>query len=374
MNRAEFEIKFEERKMRGTENLTDALFVYVSPESFVPGNHPLRPIREMADKALKGLSEDFNRMYSHTGRPSVPPEVLLKSLLIQILYSVRSNRLLVEQLGYNILFRWFLGMSLEEPIWDHSTFSQNQERLIESEISARFLSGVIAQARDARLLSDDHFSVDGTLIDAWASIKSFRPRDGQGGTPVGRNEKRDFHGAQWTNETHGSVTDPDARLYRKGRGKEAKLCYMGHALMENRNGLLVDTRVTITTGTAERETAAAMVEALPGTHRVTVGGDKGYDTGEFVGQMRSLRATPHVSQNNTRRRSAIDGRTTRHPGYAVSVKIRKRIEESFGWIKTVGMLRKARHRGVEKVSWYFTLAAAAYNLVRMRNLGVVPTG
>jgi transposase len=356
--------------MRGLEDRNDALFIYVSPESFVPADHPLRPIRLMADKALASLSKEFEQMYSHTGRPSVPPEMLLKSLLLQILYSVRSNRHLVEQLGYNILYRWFLGLSLEEKIWDHSTFSQNQERLIGTDIAVLFLDRVIAQAKEAHLLSKEHFSVDGTLIEAWASTKSFRPRDGGSQGGVGRNSGVDFHGKSLKNETHGSVTDPDARLYRKGKGKEAKLCYMGHVLMENRHGLVVATRVTKAAGRSEREAAAKMIENIPGLRRVTVGADKGYDTEDFVAALRILNATPHVAQNDTNRRSAIDSRTTRHAGYEMSQRARKRIEETFGWIKTIGTLRKTRYRGEHKVSWYFTMAAAAYNLVRMRNLGV----
>lgn len=356
--------------MRGLEKNTDALFIYISPESFVPSDHPLRPIRIMADKALDVLSDEFSRMYSHTGRPSVPPEVLLKSLLLQILYSVRSNRLLVEQLGYNILYRWFLGLSLEDEIWDHSTFSQNQERLIGTEIAAQFLQRIIEQAKEAALLSKDHFSVDGTLIEAWASIKSFRPKGDGSPRSSGRNGAVDFHGKTLTNDTHASTTDPDARLYRKSKGKEAKLCYMGHTLMENRNGLVMDARVTIANGTAERDAAIDMIENIPGLHRVTIGADKNYDTADFVIGVRNCDATPHVAQNNTNRASAIDGRTTRHPGYTLSQKLRKRIEESFGWIKTIGTLRKTRYRGTAKVAWYFTLVAAAYNLVRMRNLGL----
>jgi transposase len=356
--------------MRGVEDRSDALFLYVSPESFVPADHPLRPIRKMADQALASLSGEFERMYSHTGRPSVPPEVLLKSLLLQILFSIRSNRLLVEQLGYNILYRWFLGLSLEEGIWDHSTFSQNQERLIGTDIAGQFLQRIIAQAQEARLLSKDHFSVDGTLIEAWASIKSFQRRDGEPRNRAGRNDEVDFHGQNRTNDTHASTTDPESRLYRKGKGKESKLSYMGHTLMENRNGLVLDARVTQATGTAERDAAADMIQNIPGTRRVTVGADKGYDTEGFVATLRGMSATPHVAQNDTNRRSAIDGRTTRHPGYEISGKARKRIEEIFGWVKTIGTLRKARYRGTEKVSWYFTLAVAAYNLVRMRNLGV----
>ena len=356
--------------MRGLEDRSDALFLYVSPDSFVPAEHPLRPIRLMADKALSSLSGEFDQMYSHTGRPSVPPEVLLKSLLLQILFSIRSNRSLVEQLGYNILYRWFLGVSLEERIWDHSTFSQNQERLIGTDLAAKFLQKIIEQAKEARLLSKEHFSVDGTLIEAWESIKSFQPRGKGPGNRTGRNDSADFHGKTLKNDTHASTTDPESRLFRKGKGKESKLCYMGHVLMENRNGLVVDTRLTLAAGTAEREAAAEMVQNIPGTRRVTVGADKGYDTEGFVATLRSLQATPHVARNDTNRKSAIDGRTTRHPGYEASGRIRKRIEETFGWLKTIGTLRKARYRGREKISWYFTLAVSAYNLVRMRNLGL----
>jgi transposase len=327
----------------------------------------------MSDKALAALSRDFAEMYSHTGRPSVPPEVLLKSLLLQILFSIRSNRQLVEQLGYNILYRWFLGLSLEDQIWDHSTFSQNQERLLNTSVARQFLQKIIDQAKAAQLLSKEHFSVDGTLIEAWASIKSFRPRDEDGARPAGRNDSADFHGKKLKNETHASTTDPDARLFRKGKGKEAKLCYMGHVLMEHRNGLVVDTRLTEASGTAERIAAVAMIEDVPGSHRLTIAADKAYDTTDFVKALRKGDVTPHVAQHNTNRKSAIDARTTRHPGYAASLKFRKRIEESFGWIKTIGTLRKTRYRGIEKVSWYFTLAAAAYNLVRMRNLGLCAT-
>jgi len=357
--------------MRGLETKTEALFVYLSPESFVPKDHPLRPIRVMADKALAELNADFNKIYADTGRPSVPPEQLLKALLLQAFYTIRSNRQLVEQLNYNILFRWFVGLALDEKVWDHSSFSTNLERLIEAEVSRRFLAGIVAQARKAKLLSDEHFSVDGTLIEAWASIKSFQPKDGPK-PPVGRNDERDFHGEKLKNETHASTTDPDARLYKKSSGKEARMSYLGHALMENRNGIIIDGTISHATGTAEREAAVEMVAEVAGTKRITVGGDKGYDTKDFVEEMRGLEVTPHVSQNVSRKGgSAIDGRTTRHAGYAVSLRVRKRIEEAFGWIKTIGNLRKTRHRGIAKVDWYFTLAISAYNLVRMRNLGVV---
>lgn len=350
------------------------MFVYLSPESFVPKDHPLRPIRKMVDAALVELDSEFQVMYSHTGRPSIAPEKLLKGLLLQAFYSIRSNRLLVEQIGYNVLFRWFLGLSLDEKVWDHSVFSVNQKRLIETDIARKFLAQVAGQARKNQLLSDEHFSVDGTLIEAWASIKSFKPKDeppqdGPPQAPQGRNEERDFHGKKLKNDTHASTTDPDAKLYKKGKGKEAKLSYMGHAVMGNRSGLIVNVMATTATGTAERDAAAIMVAEIPGSHRITVGGDKGYDTKEFVDTMRDNNATPHVAQNTTNRSSAINGRTTRHEGYKISLRIRKRIEEAFGWIKTIGNFRKARHRGVEKVDWYLTLTAAAYNLVRMRKLG-----
>lgn len=355
--------------MRGSDNKTEAMFVYLSPETYVPKNHPLRPIRAMVDKALAELDAEFEAMYSHTGRPSIPPEKLLKGLLLQAFYTIRSNRLLVEQIGYNVLFRWFLGLGLDEEVWDHSSFSTNQERLIKSDLAKLFLAKIVEQARREKLLSDEHFSVDGTLIEAWASIKSFQPKDGPK-PPVGRNKERDFHGEKLKNDTHASTTDPDARLFKKSAGKEAKLSYMGHVLMENRNGLIVDTGLTHATGTAEREAAAEMVAEVAGSKRITVGGDKNYDTKDFVATMRDLNITPHVAQNDTNRSSAIDDRTTRHEGYKVSLKVRKRIEETFGWIKSVGNLRKTRHRGVEKVDCYFTLTAAAYNLIRMRNLGV----
>jgi transposase len=356
--------------MRGFENKTEAFFVYLSPESFVPKDHPLRPIRVMVEKALAELTTEFDKIYADTGRPSIPPEQLLKAQLLQAFYTIRSNRQLVAQLNYNILFRWFVGLALDEKVWDHSSFSTNLDRLIEAEISRQFLAGIVAQARQAKLLSDEHFSVDGTLIEAWASIKSFQPKDGPK-TPVGRNQERDFHGEQLKNDTHASTTDPDSRLYKKSKGKEAKMSYLGHALMENRNGIIIDGAISHATGTAEREEAVELVAEVAGNKRITVGGDKGYDTKDFVEEMRGLEVTPHVSQNVSRKGgSAIDGRTTRHAGYAVSLCIRKRIEEAFGWIKTIGNLRKTRHRGIAKVDWYFTLAISAYNLVRMRNLGV----
>jgi transposase len=323
----------------------------------------------MVNQALTELSGEFQAMYSREGRPSIPPEKLLRALLLQILYTIRSERLLMEQLDYNLLFRWFVGLSMDDQVWDHSVFSKNQERFLDSDLAAAFFARILAQAAAAGLLSDEHFTVDGTLIEAWASLKSFRPKDApppEGGG--GRNPEVDFHGEKRLNQTHASTTDPEARLFRKGKGKEAKLCFMGHVLMENRHGLVVSPRLTSATGTAEREAAEAMVEAVPGRHRITVGGDKAYDTLEFVQSLRALKAVPHLAQNCNGRKSAIDGRTTRHPGYAVSQRLRKRVEEIFGWMKTVGNLRKTRHRGEDRVGWVFTLTAAAYNLVRIRNL------
>jgi transposase len=353
--------------MRGNNDQNDAMFIYTSPEGFVPKDHPLRPIRIMVDKALDSLSKDFSQMYSHTGRPSIPPERLLKALLLQTLYSIRSNRLLVEQIGYSILFRWFIGMALDEPVWDHSTFSQNQNRLIGSDVAAKFFKAIKQQAKKVGLLSDEHFSVDGTLLEAWASVKSFQPKDGppkDGGG--GRNAEVDFHGEKRTNETHASKTDPQAKLFRKGKGKEAKLSYGGHLMTENRNGLVIEACITEATGTAEQ----MLRKTRKGRRRRTVGADKNYDTKGFVAKMRELDVTPHVAQNTSNRSSAIDGRTTRHEGYRLSQRYRKRIEETFGWMKTVAQLRKVRYRGTEKLNWYFLFTATAYNLVRMRNLGV----
>jgi len=355
--------------MRGDDQNQQVMFSYISPESRVPKDHPLRPIRIMVDKALVNLAPLFKEMYSHTGRPSIPPEQLLRALLLQILYSIRSERMLVEQLDYNLLFRWFVGLSMDDKVWDHSTFSKNRDRLIAHDVATQFFVTIRRLAEKADLLSNDHFSVDGTLIEAWASMKSFRPKDDQDQDPPtsgGRNAEVDFKGQKRKNDTHQSTTDPDCRLLKKGKGKEAKLCFMGHALMENRNGLVVDSRLTQATGTAEREAALEMVENRPGIKRITLAADKNYDTAEFVRKLRRMNATPHVAQKA--KGSAIDKRTTRHAGYQTSQKVRKRVEEIFGWMKTAGLLRKTRHRGLERVECTFTLAATAYNLVRMRNL------
>jgi transposase len=337
--------------MRGSDAATGSLFSYVDLEARVPKQHPLRPIRRLADAALGELWADFERLYAPLGRPSIPPERLIRALLLQAFYSIRSERQLMEQLGYNLLFRWFVGLGIDDPVWDVTVFTKNRDRLLEGEVAKRLLAAVLNQAEVKGLLSDEHFSVDGTLIQAWASMKSFRPKDGSGEPPApGRNGERDFHGEKRSNATHASTSDPEARLFRKGRGKEAKLCFMGHALMENRHGLVVDSLVSGATGTAERDEARGMVEAMPGRHRITLGADKHFDTQGFVAGVRALNATPHVAQNTTNRRSAIDGRTTRHPGYALSQRARKRIEEAFGWIKEVALLRRARHRGKDRGS------------------------
>ena len=359
--------------MRGSDRRTEGLFSYVSCEQRVPADHPLRAILRIADAALAALSGEFRRLYAANGRPSIPPERLLRALLLQAFYSVRSERQLMEQLDYNLLFRWFVGLGVDDPVWDVTVFTKNRDRLLEGEIAAKFLGAVLAQPKVKALLSDEHFSVDGTLIQAWASMKSFRPKDGSGEPPTpGRNGERDFHGEKRTNETHASTTDLEAKLYRKGKGQAAKLGFIGHALMENRHGLIVDSRVSEANGTAERAEAQVMLENVPGRHPITVAGDKSFDTRGFVEAMRALKVTPHVAQNTTNRRSAIDGRTTRHPGYAVSQRVRKRIEEAFGWIKEVALQRRARHRGRQRVGWQFTLAAAAYNLIRLPKLLAAP--
>jgi len=352
--------------MRGRDERSEGLFSYVGLEDRIPADHPLRAIRALVDAALKDLWRSFARLYARDGRPSIPPERLLRALLLQAFYTVRSERQLMEQLNYNLLFRWFVGLSADDPVWDATVFCKNRDRLLNGDIAAKFFVAVLNQSQVRMLLSSEHFSIDGTLIEAWASMKSFVPKDApppsdQGG---GRNAERDFHGEKRRNDTHASTTDPDARLFRKGAGKEAKLCHMGHLMMENRHGLLVDARLTEANGTAERTTGLTMLKdnARPGS---TVGADKNYDTQDFVAGCRKLGCTPHVSQNDTNRRSAIDGRTTRHPGYRISTIKRKRIEEPFGWIKTVGGLRKTRHRGRDLVEWFFVLTAAAYNLIRI---------
>lgn len=362
--------------MRGSKRELSGMWSYITPEQRVASDHPLRTIRKLVDEVLKQLSPRFSRMYAKTGRPSIAPERLLRALVLQVLYSIRSERLLVEAVDYSILFRWFVGMNLDEPVWDASTFSKNRERLLEGEVAQAFFEQVMRQAQASGLLSDEHFTVDGTLIRAWAGQKSFKPkaeahesRSERDGEDPG-NPTVDFRGQKRRNDTHESSTDPEARLYKKAKGQEAQLCYQAHVLMENRNGLAVNARVTWATGTAEREAALKMVAEIPGQQRITVGADKAYDTADFVRDLRELQVTPHLAQNDTRRASNIDGRTTRHPGYQISQNKRKRVEEIFGWLKTIALMRQTRYRGREKVGWMFTFATAVYNLVRMRNLGV----
>ena len=357
--------------MRGSDERTGSLFSYVDLEMRVPKGHPLRPIRELANEALSELSGDFAALYAPLGRPSIPPEKLLRALLLQAFYTIRSERQLMERLEFDLLFRWFVGLGVDDPAWDHSVFSKNRDRLLEGAIATKFLTAILGQPKVKRLLSSDHFSVDGTLIEAWASMKSFKPRQDGGNEPPpggGRNAEADFRGEKRSNETHASTSDPDAMLYRKGSGMEAKLCFIGHALMENRHGIFVDTRLTRVSGHAERLAGLDMIEPRADRPQaITLGGDKNFDTKDFVMELREINVTPHVAQN-TCRSSAIDGRTTRHPGYAASQRIRKRIEEGFGWMKTVAGLRKSKYRGLEKVGWAFTLGAAAYNLVRLPKL------
>jgi transposase len=361
--------------MRGEDEQQNHMFSYLSPEMRVRKDHPLRAIRAMVDEVLTQLSRRFDTMYARVGRPSIAPEKLLRAQLLQMLYSIRSERLLMEEMDYNLLFRWFVGLNADDEVWDATTFTKNRDRLLDADVAKEVLTRVVAQARAQGLTSDEHFTVDGTLLEAWASAKSFRPKQGQPPSPPDDpgNPTVNFRGEKRSNETHESKTDPDALLARKGGGRESKLSYSGNLLVENRNGLIVDVEVFQANGTAERDAALLMMERLPGIQPLTVGGDKGFDTRGFVAECRHLQVTPHVAQNLERPGgSAIDGRTTRHPGYAVSQRKRKRIEECFGWLKTIALLRKVRHRGVCKVHWIFTLACAAYNLVRMRNLTAVP--
>ena len=354
--------------MRGDDQQTNHLFSYLSPEQRVPADHPLRAIRQMTDVALRSLDARFEAMYSTTGRPSIPPEQLLRALLLQVLYSVRSERLLMEQLQYNLLFRWFVGLAMDDAVWTPTTFTKNRDRLLSGEVAAAFFAAVLEQARAGRLLSDEHFTVDGTLFQAWASQKSFRPRDAGPTAPPDDpgNPSVDFRGERRANDTHQSTTDPDAKLYRKSAGTPAILGYLGHVLMENRHGLAVDACVTPADGTAERDAALSMLAALPTRDRaITVGADKLFDQRPFVEPARGLGVTPHVTQ---RVHSAIDARTTRHAGYAISQRKRKLVEQIFGWMKTVGGLRQVRHRGGGTVDWIFRFTAAAYNLIRMRRL------
>lgn len=355
--------------MRGADDQPGSMFSYISPDERVPADHPLRAIRHITDRALARLSPRFDTLYISFGRPSIPPERLLRALLLQAIYSVRSERQLMEQLDYNILFRWFVGLGMDDPVWSATTFTKNRDRLLAGDIAQAFFEAVLIHAETARLLSDEHFTVDGTLLEAWASHKSFRPRqDEPPPTAGGGNPTVDFRGQRRTNETHQSRTDPDARLYKKARGREARLGYLGHVLMEHRSGLIVNTTVTPADGHGERDAALVMIEARPGRHRLTVAADKGYDTRDFVAGLRAMTVTPHIAQHTTGRRSAIDGRTTRYAGYAVSQRKRKLVEQGFGWMKTIGGLKKLRHRGGPLVTWIFTFTAAAYNIVRLRRL------
>jgi transposase len=362
--------------MRGEDHRSGSLFSYVDLEARVPTGHPLRRIQELVNDALAELDAVFSGLYAREGRPSIAPEKLLRASLLQMLYSIRSERQLMERLEFDLLFRWFVGLGIDDPVWDASTFSKNRDRLLSTEIAQGFLCALLAEPRVKGLLSNDHFSVDGTLLKAWASMKSFRPKDGDGNPPEGgRNGERDFRGEKRSNETHASTTDPDARLYRKGNGQESRLCYMGHALMENRHGLAVGGEVTQATGTAEREAALGLVDRhRPGRRRITLAGDKGYDVTGFVEDLRARKVTPHVAVDGhvrvsgRPRKTAIDKRTTRHPGYAISQVIRKRIEEIFGWTKTTGGLAQVKLRGLAKVTALFLFALAAYNLVRIPKL------
>jgi transposase len=356
--------------MRGADEQPGAMFSYVSLEERVPHDHPLRAIRRITDRALERLSPRFGTLYINFGRPSIPPEKLLRALLLQALYTIRSERQLMEQLDYNLLFRWFVGLGMDDAVWSATTFTKNRDRLLGGDIATAFFDAVLLHAETERLLSDEHFTVDGTLLEAWASQKSFRsrdqdpPADGGGGNPM-----VNFHGQQRTNATHQSTTDPDARLYKKARGREARLGYLGHVLMEHRSGLIMKTTVTPADGYGERDAALLMIEGIPGRHRITVAGDKAFDTTAEVAELRRMRVTPHLAQNASRPGgSAIDRRTMRHPGYIVSQRKRKLVEQAFGWMKTVGGLRKLRHRGGPLVTWIFTFTAAAYNIVRLRRL------
>jgi transposase len=362
--------------MRGPDETSGSMFSYIGLEARVPLDHPLRAIRVLVEEVLGAMSGKIGALYSHTGRPSIPPEQLLKALLLQAFFTVRSERQLMEQIDYNLLFRWFVGLALDDGVWDASTFSKNRDRLLAADVAQEFLTTLLSRPQVKGLLSSDHFSVDGTLLKAWASMKSFRPKDGGGNPPDdGRNGERDFRGEPRSNETHASTTDPDARLYRKGNGQESRLCYMGHALMENRHGLAVSGELTRASGTAEREAALRLIEAhRPGRRRVTLGADKGYDVTAFVEALRERAVTPHIAihghvgKTGKPRKTALDRRTTGHPGYAVSQIVRKRIEEIFGWTKSTGGLTQVKLRGLAKVRALFLFTLVAYDLVRIPKL------
>src|SRR6202795_5397357 len=349
--------------MRGTERLQDGMFSYVSLEQRVPQDHPLRAIRKLTDGLLRSLNSDFDALYAETGRPSIAPEYLLRALLLQVFYSIRSEGLLVEQIDYNLLFRWFVGLGMDDAIWEHSVFSKNRDRLLTSDVAQRFFAEVNKQAK--KFMSDEHFTVDGTLIQAWPSQKSFRAKDGSDD-----GDGANFHGQKRSNKTHESTTDADARLYKKSYGKESKLSYLGHALVENRNGLMVAAMATHADGFAERDAALLMLkEKQQGrSRRITVGADKAYDTKDFVNTARELNVTPHVTRNDKGRRSNLDRRTTRQPGYAISLSRRWLVEKCFGWLKQTGPLGQVKYRGLEKVDWLFVFSCAAFNLIRLPRL------
>jgi transposase len=388
--------------MRGSDTRSGELFSYVDLEQRVPARHPLRKIRQLVNDVLVGLDAEFAALYSAFGRESIPPERLLRALLLQALFTIRSERQLMQQLDYNLLFRWFVGLGIDDPVWVPTVFTKNRDRLLDADVAAKFMAQLLAHKEVRKLLSDEHFSVDGTLIEAWASMKSFQPKapaatpEEPGGDPPAppatptpettahtapdstetktedqpmkeRNAEVDFHGQKRSNATHASTSDPEARLYKKGKGKEAKLCFMGHALMENQSGLIVATETTQADGYGERRAALAMINRrCPGERQLTLGADKGYDTADFVADLRAMNVTPHVAAKV--KGSALDGRTTRHAGYLVSQKKRKLIEEAFGWGKTVGTAAKTMLRGVARVGFQFTLNMAAYNLARMPKL------
>ena len=353
--------------MRGEDHQQNHVFSYLSPEERVRKDHPLRAVRAMVDEVLKQLSRRFDGMYAKVGRPSIPPEQLLRALLLQMLYSIRSERLLMEEIDYSILFRWFVGLNLDDKLWDATVFTKNRDRLLEGDVANEFLAHVVEQARANGLTSDEHFTVDGTLLEAWAGAKSFQAKDKPAPPPDDPgNPTVNFHGERRSNETHASTTDPEALLAKKGEGKESKLSYTGNLLVENRNGLIVDAEVFQANGTAERDAALVMLEQIPGTKPVTIGGDKGFDTRDFVNECRNLRVTPHVAQNHERRGgSAIDSRTTRHASYQLSQRKRPWIEKAFGWMKQTAGMRKTKLRGLAKVSWQFLMTAAAFNLWRL---------
>lgn len=361
--------------MRGRDDRSEGFFCYVRLEERIPADHPLRAIRALADEVLGSLNKRFEGLYSTMGRPSIAPEMLLRATLLQAFFSVRSERMLMEQINYNLLFRWFVGLPIDAEVWHPTVFTHNRDRLLEAAIAHEFLAALLGLPQVKKLLSSEHFSVDGTLIEAWASMKSFRPKDGSGEPPSpGRNGERNFHNEKRSNETHASTTDPDARLYRKADGRESRLCFMGHVLMENRNGLAVGAALTRATGTAEREATLVLLDRRRGNRRITLGADKAFDVSAFVAELRARHVTPHiaidgrVSKLGVVRKTAVDGRTTRHPGYRISQMCRKRIEEVFGWIKTQAGLAKVKLRGCAKVEALFTFRVAAYNLIRIPKL------